>query len=74
MWGGKGLFCLTVPHYGSPLREVRAGTQGRERPGGRSWCRGREERCYWLAPHGLLSLFSYRTQDHLPRGGTTHME
>jgi hypothetical protein len=22
---------------------------------------------YWLAPHGLLSLLSYRTQDHQPR-------
>ena len=26
----------------------------------------------WLAPHGLLSLLSYRTQEHQPRGdGTT---
>ena len=24
---------------------------------------------YWLAPHDLLSLFVYRTQDHLPTGG-----
>jgi hypothetical protein len=27
---------------------------------------------YWLAPHGLLSLLSYRTQDHQPRDGPTH--
>jgi len=27
---------------------------------------------YWLAPPGLLSLLSYRTQDHQPRNGTTH--
>ena len=27
---------------------------------------------YWLAPHGSLSLFPYRTQDHLPRDGSTH--
>ena len=27
---------------------------------------------YCLAPHGLLSLLSYRTQDHQPRDGTTH--
>jgi hypothetical protein len=27
---------------------------------------------YWLAPHGLLRLLSYRTQNHQPRGGTTH--
>jgi hypothetical protein len=29
---------------------------------------------YWLAPHGLLSLLSYRTKDHQPRDGTTHNE
>ena len=27
---------------------------------------------YWVASHGLLSLLSYRTQDHQPRDGTTH--
>jgi hypothetical protein len=27
---------------------------------------------YWLAPHNFLSLFSYRTQEHQPRDGTTH--
>ena len=27
---------------------------------------------YWLVPHGLLSLLSYRTQDHLPRGDISH--
>ena len=27
---------------------------------------------YWLVPQDLLSLPSYRTQDHQPRGGTTH--
>jgi hypothetical protein len=25
-----------------------------------------------LASHDLLSLLSYRTQNHQPRGGTTH--
>jgi hypothetical protein len=28
---------------------------------------------YWLAPHGLLSLLCYRTQDHQPRDTTTHI-
>lgn len=28
----------------------------------------------WLAPHGLLSLLSYTTQAHLPRGGTAYHE
>lgn len=29
---------------------------------------------YWLALHGLLSLFSYSVQDHQPKDGTTHNE
>jgi len=29
---------------------------------------------YWLASPGLLSLLSYRTQDHQPRDGTTYNE
>jgi hypothetical protein len=29
---------------------------------------------YWLAPRGLHSLLSYRTQNYQPRGGTTHKE
>ena len=32
-----------------------------------------EGAAYWLTPHRLLSLLSYRTQDHQPRGGTTHL-
>ena len=27
---------------------------------------------YWLALYALVSLLSYRTQDHPLRGGTTH--
>ena len=27
---------------------------------------------YWLAVDGLLSLHSYRTQNHHPRNGTSH--
>jgi hypothetical protein len=33
-----------------------------------------ENTAYWLAPHGLLSLLSYGTQDHQPRDGTTRGE
>ena len=31
-----------------------------------------EGAAYWLAPHGLLSLLSYRTQVNQPRDGSTH--
>lgn len=27
---------------------------------------------YWRAPHGFLSLLSYRTQDYQAKDGTTH--
>ena len=27
---------------------------------------------YWLASSSFLSLLSYRTQEHQPKGGTTH--
>ena len=33
-----------------------------------------EERCSVDASHGLLSLLSYITQGHLPRGGTAPSE
>jgi hypothetical protein len=29
-----------------------------------------EGAAYWLTPHDLFSLLSYRTQDHQPRDGT----
>lgn len=31
-----------------------------------------ENNAYWLAFHGLLSLFFCITKDHLTKGGTTH--
>ena len=34
--------------------------------------RPRRSAAYWLTPHGLLILRSYRTQDYQPRDGTTH--
>jgi hypothetical protein len=27
---------------------------------------------YWLAHHVLISLLAYKTQDHQPKGGSTH--
>ena len=31
-----------------------------------------EDAAYWLVPHCLLSLLSYRTQGHHFKDGTTH--
>jgi hypothetical protein len=69
-WGGKGLFSLhfnTAVHHqrmsGLEFKQVRK-QELMQRP----W----RDVTYWLASPGLLSLLSYRTQDHQPRDGTTH--
>jgi hypothetical protein len=69
-WGGKGLFSLhfhdSVHHQrksGLELKQVRK-QELMQRP----W----RDVTYWLASPGLISLFSYRTQDYQPRDGTTH--
>ena len=49
------------------MKDVRTETQTGQEPGGR-----RLNAAYWLVQAGLLSLLSYRTQDHQPRDGTTH--
>jgi hypothetical protein len=54
-------------------KEVRTGTQAGQKAGGyggmqRLW----RDVLYWLASPGLLSLFSYRTQDYQPRDGPTY--
>lgn len=67
--GGKGLFHLIL--LGPSLRRVRAGTRAGQEPRGRSWWM---VAAYWLNPHASLSLFSYSTQGHQPRGNTTHSE
>ena len=64
-------FSLQLSCHVPSLREVRAGTQaGTWRQEQRSW----RNSVYWLTTHGLLSLLSFTTQDHLPRVGTTHSE
>ena len=64
---------LVFPNHCSSLKEVRAETKDRAR----AWRQKLMQRpwrgaAYWFAPHGLLSLLSYRTQDHQPRDGTTY--
>jgi hypothetical protein len=73
IWGGKGLSAYTsislfITEGSQDRNSRRTGTWRQEliqRPG-----RGVP---YWLGPHDLLSLLSYRTQNDQLRGDTTHM-
>ena len=69
--GGKGLCCFqfhsTVYYLEKSGQELRAGTWKQELMQ-RPW-RGA---AYWLVPHGMINLCSYRTQDHQPRDGPSH--
>jgi hypothetical protein len=63
---------LTLPYHCSLSKEVREELkQGRNLEAGAD-IEAMESAAYWLAPHGLFSLLSYRTQDHMARDGTTH--
>lgn len=55
------------------LREVRAGTYGRNLETGME-AETIEEYAYWLAPHGFLCLLFHIIADHLARAGTTRSE
>jgi len=60
--GGKGLFsCHFITERSQDRNSNPTGTWGQDlmqRPWRGAGC--------WLAPHSLLSLLSYRTQDHQP--------
>jgi hypothetical protein len=64
--GRKGFIWLTHPQHCSSLKEVRnrEGYWSQELMQ-RSWWSGRSA-AYWFTSLGLLSLFSYRTQDQQP--------
>ena len=65
----KGLFslytCIIVNHWKKLGQEFKQGwnLEGEAIRGSAA---------YWLVSHGLLSLRSYRMQNHQPRGGTNH--
>ena len=66
-----GFIWLTPPRGCSSLKE-----SGQELKQGRNLEAGAdaeamEGAAYWLAPHGLLILFCYRTQNYLFSDGTT---
>jgi hypothetical protein len=63
--------------YISTLLFTTKATQDRNSHRARTWRQGLMQRpwrdvTYWLASPGLLSLLSYRTQDHQHRDDTTH--
>ena len=59
----------TTVHWGKSEHALKLGRTWRLELMQRPW---RNAVYYWLAPHGLLSLLSYRTQVHQPRDGTPH--
>ena len=65
LWGIGFLFGYIYPESqstegGPPRQELKRGRTWRQEPMQRPW-RGA---AYWLVPQGLLSLLSYRIQDH----------
>lgn len=58
LWGEKHLcglhFLVEIHHWGKPSQELK-------------W-RPKRNAAYWLATHSLISLLSYKSQDHLTRG------
>lgn len=70
--GRKEFSWLTLPYHCSSWKEVRTKTQMA------GTCRQEliqsplRDAAYWLGPNDLLSLLSYKTQNHQPKNGTTH--
>lgn len=65
--GIKGLIWLKLPGKCVSRREVRAGIWRQE-----LMQRREKTAFYGLAPRGLLSLLSYKTQNHQPRDDISH--
>ena len=63
----KRFIHLILPQHSSSSEKVRGETWRQELKK-----EAMEGSAHWLAPHGLLSLLSYRTQGYQPREDTTH--
>lgn len=68
--GRKGFIRFTLPHHCLPLKERK---QDRNLEA-RADTKARRHATYWLPPHGLFSLVSYRTQGQLAKGDPTHSD
>lgn len=66
--GIKGFIWPMFPHHRSSLKKFRIGTQIGWEPEVQELKKSQRNVAYCL----LLSLFSYRTQNHEPRDGSTH--
>ena len=61
-------FCITVHYQMKPRQELKQGGNLETGAG----VEAMNGSCFLACFHGLLSLLSYRTQDHQPRDSTTH--
>ena len=68
----KGFIQLILLYHCSSLKEVRIGAQTGRNSEARADAEAMEGAAYCLTLYGSLKLRSYGTQDHQPRGGTTH--
>jgi hypothetical protein len=57
---------------GNPGRSSGQGAWRQEEKQWRQQAAAMKGAAYWLASPGLLSLLSYTTQNHLPRGGSPY--
>ena len=65
------MFQFTVLHHSLSLKKTRTGTQSGQEPEAGADTEAVEGAAYWLVLLDFQYAF-YRTQDHLPRDGTTH--
>lgn len=71
-WGKKGFIWLTLLYCCSARKSGRNSKPDWSLEAGADAERPWKGAAYWLASLGLLSLFSYWTQDQQPRDATTH--
>jgi hypothetical protein len=66
IWGGNGLFQVTLPGDSLSLKEVKIGTWRQELMH-KPW----KSAAYWINYHGLLNLVSCKTHYYKQRDNTT---
>jgi hypothetical protein len=64
----KVYLAVTIHHWRKSRQELKQSSDLEAGPDAEAM----EGAAYWLAPHGLLSLLSYRTQGHQYEEGPVH--